>query len=950
LTDGRWRRIEALCHGALARPEADRMAYLAAACGSDETLRADVESLLARAASAESFLEEPLHGNSPLTGRQLGAYRLEAPIAAGGMGDVYRATDTRLGREVAVKVLPPAWTADPQRRIRFEREARAVAALNHPNICTIHDVGHDDGIDFLVLEFIDGESLAARLARGPLPFEGALDRAIEIADALDKAHRQGIVHRDLKPANVMLAGAGAGTGHAKLLDFGIARLVPSGPASAWAAPAPPPLTRVGAVVGTVQYMAPEQVEGRPADARTDIFAFGALLYEMLTGRPAFKGGSTAALIAAILQTDPPAVATPQIGRIVGRCLAKDPFRRYQSALDLLHDLEEARQDAASGRPRSSRHQRWFGRSGAAWLALGVGLAGIAAYGGWRSFSPSPTAVSPELLQIQPPAGVEILPWDLGSVLAVSPDGRWVAFQGADTASGERALYLRFLGDLEVKKIATAGRNPFFSADSRWLGFFGEKAMYKVPVAGGQPQSICGVPNVGSVRGASWGDGNVIVFSFERALWQVPASGGEAARITTREFNVRHYWPQVLPGSTAAVFTINQGSSDDARHIAVVSLATGDIRVLDGVLGTMPRYVPSGHLVFSRFGALHAAPFDLSRLQVGGEPVKIMEAVAGVNRASSASFDVSSTGALVYIPGFAKPPLAELVWLDRNGKTEPIVAERRAYVGGAIDPSGGRLGLTIVNELFEADIVVYDVELRSWTRLTTGMDVSPLLAWSPDGEWIAFTSFRSGGAELFRIRSRGGTPEPLASDDELWHYVGDVSGDGTLVFYSATTSQTDLMTLTLEPRSAPKAVTNTPRAFERFPVFSPNGRWIAYSSDETGSIEIHVRPYPGPGDDVRVSPRGGTRAWWREDGRELLYQNGREIWSVPVEPGPGFRHGTPDLLFTTEFLARIADGVLLNGMAGRRFAAIRREASPQANQMLVYAPHWLDEVKEALRRR
>jgi eukaryotic-like serine/threonine-protein kinase len=563
LTADRWRQLEALCHGALARPSAERGAFLATACGGDEALRAEAESLLAQAASAESFLEQPLHETSPpLTGRQLEAYRLLEPIAAGGMGEVYRATDTRLGRDVAVKVLPPALTAEPERRIRFEREARAVAALNHPNICTIHDVGHDQGIDFLVMELVDGETLAARLARGPLPLDQALDRAIEIVDALDKAHRQGIVHRDLKPANIMLAGAGAGTGHAKLLDFGIARLVPSGAGAAWAAPEPAPLTRAGAVVGTVQYMAPEQIEGRAADARTDIFAFGALLYEMLTGRPAFKGGSTAALIAAILQTDPPAMDPPEVGRIVGRCLAKDPLHRYQSALDLLHDLEEARQNAAFGRSRSSRHRRGFGRSAAAWLALGAGLAGIAAYGGWRSFSASPAAVSVERFQfqLQPPAGVEILPWDLGSVLAVSPDGRGVAFQGVDRRSGEGALYLRSVGDLEARKIATAGRGPFFSADSRWLGFFGDNAMYKVPVAGGLPQLICVVPNVGSVRGASWGDGNLIVFSFERALWRVPASGGEAAPITTRESNVRHYWPQVLPGSTAAVFTINQGAT------------------------------------------------------------------------------------------------------------------------------------------------------------------------------------------------------------------------------------------------------------------------------------------------------------------------------------------------------------------------------------------------------
>jgi serine/threonine protein kinase len=525
LTTDRWRRLESLCHAALARPANERSAFLADACGDDESLREEAESLIEGGDATASFLERPVGGVASATsliGRQLGAYRIDAAIGAGGMGEVYRAKDARLGRDVALKILPLAWAEDAQRRSRFEREARAVAALNHPNICTIHDVGHDQGIAFLVMELVDGESLATRLAKGPLPLDGALARAIEIANALDAAHRQGIVHRDLKPGNVMLARTGSGTSHAeqaKLLDFGLARILPSDVVAAVPAPADTPMTEAGAVLGTLQYMAPEQIEGLPADARTDIFAFGALFYEMLTGQRAFAGTSTPALIAAIVRAEAPSVSPRELGRIVHRCLAKDPIRRYQSARDLINDLEEAKQSLDSGRletgdARPARAGRRLSRISRAWLAAAI-LVTIAV-GGYlerRGLAARPTGRG-ERFQLQP-SDVEILPTDVGSVLAVSPDGQWVAFRGAGSETNEAALYLRFIRDLEPKQIAPAGTVPFFSPDSRWLGFFAGNAMYKVPVGGGQAQRICQVPNIPSQRGASWGDDGTIVFSSDK---------------------------------------------------------------------------------------------------------------------------------------------------------------------------------------------------------------------------------------------------------------------------------------------------------------------------------------------------------------------------------------------------------------------------------------------------
>ena len=929
------------------------MAFLADACGGDASLRAEVDSLIAGAESTPSFLETPAGRRispSSLVGRQLGAYRIDGSIGAGGMGEVYRATDTRLGREVAVKVLPAAWAGDAERRLRFEREARAVAALHHPNICIIHDVGHEQGIDFLVMELVDGDSLATRLAKGPLPLDEALGHAIEIADALDSAHRQGIIHRDLKPGNVMLAPTGSGKSHgaqAKLLDFGLARIVPLGVGTGLVPTDTSPKTEAGALLGTLQYMAPEQIEGRPADARTDIFAFGALLHEMLTGRRAFEGTSTAALMAAILREEPPPVHPREVGRIVRRCLEKDPLRRYQSARDLLNDLDEIKEGLASARLETSAaspaQAGRRARSTVLWLALGLGMVAIlgAAYIAWPRLA-GPPAINGRF-QLQPPQGIGVVPTGPRSVLAVSPDGQWVAFAGVGAEPNASGLYLRPVRELGATRIAPAATSPFFSPDSRWLGFLAENAIYKVSVQGGRPQRICPVPSTSGIRGASWSDDETIVFSHDRALWRVSSEGGDPTPLTRPPSNARHYWPHVLPGSLAAVFTINQGYNDRWRHIGVVSLKTGDIRTLPTLSGTAARYVSSGHLVYSRFGVLHAAPFDLSRLEATGKPIKVQDNVHTFAGAGSVSFDVSATGSLVYIPEGHLFPEGQMLWLDRQGKAAPLLEERRRYVGAAFDPEGKRLVAAIADDFGEADLWVHDIDRGTWGRLTNGVHAWSELAWSPDGEWIFFTSFKSGEGELFRMPSRGGSPEQLTSDVSVWEHAGSVSPDGTtLLFWQATPSQGDLMTLKLEPRGAPQPFTNSPEFLESAPRLAPSGLWVAYGSNESGSVQVHVRPFPGPGAGLRVSPNGGTDPWWSRDGRELFYRRGAEVWAAVVEPGAAFRHQTPRMLFKADV---VEGGTLVTRGMTDRFAAIRREVP---HRQLVYVPNWLEELKQAFR--
>jgi serine/threonine-protein kinase len=862
----------------------------------------------------------------------LGPYEIVAAIGAGGMGEVYRARDTRLDRTVAVKILPSEFAQDGRLRSRFEREAKAISALNHPHICTVHDVGSDDGIDYLVMEYCEGNTLAKRIADGPLPLEQVFDYGIQIADALEKAHREGIIHRDLKPTNIMLTKAGT-----KLLDFGLAKHhAESLPAESTVQQ----LTEEGKILGTIQYMAPEVLHGREADARSDIFALGIILYEMVTGRRAFDGDSKPALIASILSSEPPSMDTQRLGvshaldHFVRRCLEKDPDERWQTAHDIgaeLRWIRDAREVPAEEAHRGrKRVGLWLGA-----VLLLAGAVGVT----WYVLKPDARRFRAERFEIEPPAGVHVGESGGGSVLAISPDGEWVAFRGVSDEPNRVGLYLRSTKELDARLIRGAAA-PFFSPDSKWLGFAADGYLQKVPVSGGEPRRIC---EVSWFRGASWGDDGTILFSNGAGLLHVSADGGQPEVLSVPPAGERHYWPQFLPGSKRALFVVHRGFSDSWRKVAVFSLK--DRKIHELLSGTSPHYV-RGHLVYSHLGTLHAARFDLHELKVTDEPKAILDDVYFYNGSAFSAFDLSHSGSLVYMPGAGRIREAELVWVDRQGRATPVLEDRRGYDAASISPDGKRLAVTINTTLEDSDLWIYEIERGSWTRLTSGKRVAGRTTWSRDGKWLIFSSFASGHFKLFRIATDGsGNAEQLTSGVE-WEYPGNVSvRDNVLVFMrQVQTAQWDLLTLSFDSRQGPRPFLATP-FLEAQPFFSPNGRWVAYESDETGRREIHVRPYPGPGPRVTVSTNGGNVPFWSHDGRELLYRHGKEIWSAPVSAADTFRAGRPQLLFRADFLGEGIWDDAFDISPDGKILTVRQPPESRPQRRLVYVPNWIAEMRQ-----
>jgi len=920
MTAGRWRRIEQLFHAALARDEADRPGFLERACEGDEHLRREVQSLLEKSSSQSDAIVTggavaavtPLMTNETLqigVGQRIGVYEVLALIGAGAMGEVYRARDSKLARDVAIKILPSAFTSDPQRVARFEREARVLAALNHPNIAAIHGFEDAHGVRALVLELVEGETIADRLRRaGSMPVSEALRIARQIADALDAAHERGIVHRDLKPANVKITPDGV----VKVLDFGLAKAIVDDTRSELTGLPTATLlqTREGVILGTAAYMSPEQARGQAVDKRTDIWAFGAVLYEMITGRPAFGRATVNETIAAILERDPDwnglkGAVPSAVYSLLQRCLEKDRRRRLRDIGDAVIDIDAASHatESSIATPVGVSTRRWV--VGAA-LVLAVGAAiGV----GITYTRLPPTSSTPEIVRF-----TATLPQNDG-LIALSPDGSHLAYASRIRGAPNKLL-VRSFDQFETRTIpgSDGATSPFFSPDGEWIGFFANGQLKKIALNGTSPQVLCDVTYSLGIASASWGrDGNIYFGRTSGAeISRVPDTGGTPIKVTALNGAERvHLWPEVLPDASAVLFTAFDARSSNGT-IYVQSLTTGERhRLVDGIA---PHFVPPGYLLFGRTTSLLAAPFDVTRGALTGAPVAFVNNVlgsrpdTGIQNASGiqgAPEVALSQRAFAYV---AAVPASQrmLVWVDRTGAEQAFMAPSRAYFQPRLSPDGNRLVVAIAEE-DRANLWLNDVVRGTLTRLTfTGSSSYPL--WSPDARRLAFQSIREGRWNIFwKLADGSESDEALMTSD---HAVVPLSWspDGKMLAYVDVDPVT-LQDIRLLPLAGGGAESTRP--FLRTPFaegatqFSPDGRWLAYVSNESGRNEVYVRPYPGPGEKFQVSTGGGNEPTWPRAGHELFYRNEDRMMVVDVTIGPRFAPGVPRQLFDRPYARSVS---------------------------------------------
>ena len=838
-------------------------------------------------------------------GSQLGPYEIVSPLGAGGMGMVWRARDTRLDRDVAIKILPPDFAANAQFKARFEREAKTISQLNHPHVCTLFDVGHREGTDYLVMELIEGESLADRLTKGPLPIDLVLRHGSEIANALDAAHRRGIVHRDLKPGNVMLTRSGA-----KLLDFGLAKsgpLVTATSVTSRTADSPTefkPLTEQGTLLGTFQYMAPEQLEGQEADARTDIFAFGAVLYEMATGHRAFQGKNKTSLIAAIVSSTPPPVSQvvpltpPALDHVIRKCLAKDPDDRWQSIHDVADQLgwiAEAGSRAGEPAPVLARRKT---RLRAAWaLHLVTALVAVAAtLGVVRLERPAPRVVRSSLL---PPEKARFDP--ISGAIALSPDGHRIAFV-AQSDEGKRMLWVRPLDALAAQPLAGTedATFPFWSPDSRFLGFFSSGKLRRIDASGGPVQTLC---DAATGRGGAWNADGTILFtpSTTDSIYRVPSAGGVAVQVTElNEEETSHRFPEFLPDGVHFLFLIEAAEkADDPESGFALWVGSLDAKERKRLVATpaSARYSRSGHVLFLRDRTLVAQQLDPGALELRGEAVPVAENLSRTPRWET-TFSVSGTGLLAFQAG-AGLELSQLALLDRDGKQLGIVGKPADYAGPVLSHDGTRVAAAIIDpRTLQQDLWVMDIERGTSTRLTfdTADEFSPL--WSPDDRFIYFSSRRQGKGDVYRRSSSGTGTDELVLADPDQSLLTSLDADGGLgavmVQNQAKKTGWDILLLNMEDRQA-SVFLQTPFN-ELSPVLSRDGRWIAYFSNESGRAEVYVQRLDGEGGKWQISTDGGSRPRWARDDREIVFvAPDFRLMIVDVELAPQFRASVPRLL-------------------------------------------------------
>jgi Tol biopolymer transport system component len=817
-------------------------------------------------------------------GARLGPYEILSPLGAGGMGEVYKARDTRLGREVAIKVLPDQLSGNPEFQQRFEREAKAVSQLSHPHICALYDVGRQDGTEFLVMELLEGQVLSDRLTRGPLPRDQVLEFGKQIADALDAAHRRSLVHRDLKPGNVMITRSGV-----KLLDFGLAKAIGSRGDEADVTSLPTeserPLTERGTILGTFQYMAPEQLEGKPADARTDIFALGCVLYEMATGKKAFSGASRASLISSIMTSEPPAISSvqamtpPALDRIVRTCLAKDPDERWQSARDVKSELAwiaEAGSQAGAPAVVATRRRT---RERTAWIVAGLAIAAAAA--GWyrAASAPKETRRAVRLALVRPQNAA----YDLANALAASPDGSRIAFVG-HRKDDRQSLWIRPIGSLEARELAgtDGARMPFWSPDGRYLGFFADGKLKKVDASGGPAETLADAP---SPSGGSWGTRGIVFVPHDfDGLFRVAPQGGSVERVTSiTPVEEAQRWPVVLPDGDHVIFLVDANQTE-GHWMALTSLSSRKITHLANVISTLA-FAPPDRVLYVKSGSLVAQRIDVDHAKLAGDPEPVGESILPIGENHRFDFSASASGLLVYQ---SADPTSQFFWLDRTGRRLQGVGEPGRYGSFDISPDGSRAAF----EKLDADgrnenVWTLDLSRGIASRVTAGKsaDFSPV--WMPDGRTIVFSSLRNGvNGDVYSTSAAGGSEDrKIVAGGGTGAQAEAVSPDGKTLVYGVRAAEThdDLWAAPLGGgKPAPLRAT---RFAEGSPQFSRDGKWLAFNADDTGRNEVYVRSVAEPSVQIQVSTNGGERPRWRRDGKEIYFLSGRFVMAATLSAGP-----------------------------------------------------------------
>jgi eukaryotic-like serine/threonine-protein kinase len=869
-------------------------------------------------------------------GSTLGPYKILELIGTGGMGEVYRARDPRLGRDVAIKTLPAGLAADGERLQRFELEARAASQLSHPNILTIHDIGTTDGCPYIVSELLEGENLRERLQKGAIPQRKAAEIGVAVANALAAAHSCGIVHRDLKPENLFLTR----DGRVKVLDFGIAKLTQPDHEQQSVSPTVTILTEVGTAVGTLGYMAPEQMSGQPVDHRADIFALGAILHEMMAGAPAFRRDSRIGTVNAVLESDPPplpATVAPAIGRVISRCVEKDPNERFQSARDLAFALT-ALSDVATA--SADHRRRAAGATKVDWRIAALASLVVATIAGgvaWSLRSSSTPSRVTKHFSFQPMPPINSILLDL------SRNGSRLAFTAAESPGGRRQLYVKAFDDTDAKLlVGTDGANaPFFSPDGQWIGFSADGKLKKVATQGGTPVTLCDAPEV---LGGSWNEnGQIVIAMRSQGLKRVSAEGGTPEPVTTPDQSrgeIDHHAPHWLPGGKAFLFTLHAGP--EVFRVAVRSLDSGEQRTLieDGFDA---RYAESGHIVYGRANTLLAAPFDLERLSITGPSVPVVENATTIDDSGVAGFSLASDGTLVFLPAI---PIGgrRLTWVDRTGKAEALPSPPQGYDYPSLSPDGRRVAVQI-SEGARNNIFVYELGTDLLRRVTLdGSESRPV--WSSDGKRLTYAARRKEQRHIFwhALDGSAAAESLVMSRNDVWPGGWTPDGAGLVYIESHPTEISDIKLLRRDGNASGIVPLVEGPTEDRWPSVSPDGRWILFSAMDRRTYQVYVRPFAG-GAPFQVSTDGGMQARWSRDGREVFYRVSGRMMRAPIQTEPELIVGKPEQLFAAAYHFS-EDGPPNYDVSadGKRFLMITRGAEEQSPSAIRVVVDWYEELK------